>query len=129
MTWAMYLPHLVALVGAGGFGAALKPTFDFVGRQRERSDGVAMALVAKLQVRIDALEAAGEAERAACAHEMTQLRSLHEAQVTSLRHEVATYRSENQMLLLVLEMAPEKSASIIARLRQQQAILVPPLPA
>lgn len=125
----MYIPHVAAMVGAGGLGAALKPTYDFLLRKREqtdtnaaRTDAIAMELVGKLQLRIEALEQAGEAERAACAQQIEHQRELSEAKLAQLRHEVATYRAENQMLLLVIEMAPEKSAVILARLRQERGV-------
>jgi hypothetical protein len=120
---ATYLPHLVAMVGAGGLGAALKPTFDFVLRRRERSDSVAMDLVQRLQARIDALELAGAAERVACAQQVEHQRELYEAKLSQLRQELVTYRSENQMLLMVLELAPEKSALILARMRQDRVAI------
>ena len=131
----MYIPHVAAIIGAGGLGAALKPTYDFLLRKRvqidtnaARTDAIAMELVRTLQKRIEALEHAGEAERVACAQQIEHQRELSEAKLEQLRHEVAHYRSENQMLLMVIEMAPEKSAAIIARLRQD-AIASPAAPA
>jgi len=124
MTWATaYLPHVVALVGAGGLGASLKPTFDFILRRRERSDTVALELVQRLQARIDGLELAGAAERLSCAQQVEHQRELYEAKLSQLRHELANYRTENQMLLMVLELAPEKSALILARMRQERVAI------
>lgn len=122
MTWITANWHVaIAMLSSLGIGGLVTKLLEYRKATRAAADELALTLVKSLQARVDTLERAGADERAACARSIDQQRELYEAKVASLRHEVGNYRAENQMLLTVLEMAPDKAAAILARHREYRA--------
>jgi len=105
-TW---VPLCGAALGGGGIGAGLRPILDYwKGRQRQ-TDEVAMGLVEKLQTRIDRLEEGQAAERELC-----------DTKLSVLRHELRNVQGNFDALLLAIEVAPEKAAEVIAKVKARR---------
>jgi len=68
-----------------------------------------MGLVEKLQARIERLEEAQEAERQLC-----------DAKLTVLRHELKNVQGNFDALLLAIEVAPEKAAEVVAKVKARR---------
>lgn len=104
--WA---PLCGAALGGGGIGAGIRPVLDYWKNRRRQTDEVAMGLVAKLQTRIERLEEAQEAERQLC-----------DAKLSVLRHELRNVQGNFDALLLAIEIAPEKAAEVVAKLKARR---------
>jgi len=98
-----------AALGGGGIGAGVRPILDYWKGRRRQTDEVAMGLVEKLQARIERLEEAQEAERQLC-----------DAKLTVLRHELKNVQGNFDALLLAIEVAPEKAAEVVAKVKARR---------
>ncbi|HWI85702.1 MAG TPA: hypothetical protein VNT42_05180 [Sphingomonas sp.] len=99
-----------AALGGGGIGAGVRPILDYWKSRRQQTDAVAMGLVEKLQARIERLEESSAAERALC-----------DARLSALRHELRNVQGNFDALLLAIEIAPEKAAEVVARIKGRRA--------
>ncbi len=99
-----------AALGGGGIGAGLRPVLDHLRGQRRQTDEVAMGLVEKLQARIERLEESSAAERQLC-----------DAKLSALRHELRNVQGNFDALLLAIEVAPERAAEVIAKVKARRA--------
>jgi hypothetical protein len=106
--WA---PFFGAAIGGGGIGAGMRPILDYWKGRRRQTDEVAMGLVEKLQTRIERLEEAQEAERQLC-----------DAKLSVLRHELKNVQGNFDALLLAIEVAPERAAEVVARVKARRTI-------
>jgi hypothetical protein len=104
--WA---PLCAAAIGGGGIGAGLRPILDYMKGRRRQADDVAMSLVEKLQGRIERLEESSTAERALC-----------DAKLAVLRHEFKNVQGNFDALLLAIEIAPEKAAEVVAKIKARR---------
>ena len=98
-----------AALGGGGIGAGLRPVLDYWKGRRRQTDEVAMGLVEKLQARIERLEEAQDAERQLC-----------DAKLSVLRRELRNVQGNFDALLLAIEIAPEKAAEVVARVKARR---------
>ena len=98
-----------AAIGGGGLGAGLRPILDYMKGRRRQTDEVAMGLVEKLQARIERLEESSAAERALC-----------DAKLAVLRHELKNVQGNFDALLLAIEIAPEKAAEVVAKIKTRR---------
>jgi hypothetical protein len=105
--WA---PLCGAAIGGGGIGAGLRPILDYWKGRRRQTDEVAMSLVEKLQGRIERLEESSAAERALC-----------DAKLEVLRYELENVQGNFDALLLAVEVAPEKAAEVVAKIKARRA--------
>jgi hypothetical protein len=105
--WA---PIGAAALGGGGIGAGLRPILDYWRGRRRQADEVAMDLVEKLQARIERLEESSAAERQLC-----------DARLSVLRHELNNVHGNFDALLLAIEVAPEKAAEVVTRIKRRRA--------
>jgi len=114
MSWIETMPAWAPLFGAalggGGLGAGLRPVLDYWKGRRAQTDAVAMGLVEKLQTRIERLEEAQVAERQLC-----------DAKLSVLRHELKNVQGNFDALLLAIEVAPEKAAEVVAKIKRRRA--------
>jgi hypothetical protein len=108
-TLPAWAPLCGAALGGGGIGAGIRPILDYWKGRRRQTDEVAMGLVEKLQSRIERLEDAQAAERQLC-----------DAKLSVLRHELRNVQSNFDALLLAIEVAPEKAAEVVAKLKAQR---------
>jgi hypothetical protein len=106
---AAWAPLFGAALGGGGIGAGVRPILDYWKSRRHQTDEVAMGLVEKLQARIERLEEAQEAERQLC-----------DAKLSLLRHELKNVQGNFDALLLAIEVAPEKAAEVVARVKARR---------
>ena len=104
--WA---PLCGAALGGGGIGAGMRSILDYWKGRRSQTDKVAMGLVEKLQARIDRLEEAQAAERQLC-----------DAKLSVLRHELRNVQGNFDALLLAIEVAPEKAAEVVAKVKARR---------
>lgn len=104
--WA---PLCGAAIGGGGIGAGLRPVLEYWKGRRRQTDEVAMGLVEKLQARIERLEENSAAERQLC-----------DARLSVLRHELRNVQSNFDALLLAIEIAPEKAAEVVAKVKARR---------
>jgi hypothetical protein len=88
----------------------LRPVLDHLRGQRRQTDEVAMGLVEKLQARIERLEESSAAERQLC-----------DAKLSALRHELRNVQGNFDALLLAIEVAPERAAEVIAKVKARRA--------
>lgn len=98
-------------LGAGGIGAGVRPILDYLRGRRQQSDGVAMGLVEKLQTRIDRLEESSSSERQLC-----------DAKLDTVRAELALVHGNFEALLLAIEIAPEKAAEVVAKIKARRPL-------
>jgi hypothetical protein len=105
-----YWPLIVAFLGSLGLGGMLKSWLDYRHKARKQTDDMATAIVATLTGRLDAVEAQQAQERALC-----------EANLGVLRHRMNNLSGSFDGLLLLIEMAPEKAAEFVARIKEQRA--------
>lgn len=114
MSWLETMPAWASLGGAalggGGIGAGVRPILDYWRNRRAQTDEVAMGLVEKLQTRIERLEGAQVAERQLC-----------DAKLSVLRHELKNVQGNFDALLLAIEVAPEKAAEVVAKIKSRRA--------
>ena len=114
MSWLETMPAWASLCGAalggGGIGAGVRPILDYLRNRRAQADEVAMGLVEKLQTRIERLESAQVAERQLC-----------DAKLSVLRHELKNVQGNFDALLLAIEVAPEKAAEVVAKIKSRRA--------
>jgi hypothetical protein len=114
MSWFEAMPAWAPLFGAalggGGLGAGMRPILDYWKGRRAQTDEVAMSLVEKLQTRIERLEEAQLAERQLC-----------DAKLSVLRHELKNVQGNFDALLLAIEVAPEKAAEVVAKIKSRRA--------
>jgi len=126
---ATWLPIITALMG-GGLVAAVaglaKVVFGHKRQKREQTDNVALTLVDKLNLRIDALEGEVAREREQCAGRIAKLEQLaDEDRRTSdvldmlRRHQVANSKSVMHMAVDLIEVAPDRIEQIIPRIRKR----------
>ena len=101
-----WTPLCVAAISGGGIGAALRPVLEYWKGRRQQTDEVAMGLVEKLQARIERLEESSLAERAMC-----------DAKLSALRHELKNVQGNFVALLLAIEVAPERAADVVAKIK------------
>ena len=99
-----------AAMGGGGIGAGLRPILDYMRGRRRQTDEVAMGLVEKLQARIERLEESSAAERQLC-----------DAKLSVVRHELKNVQSNFDALLLAIEIAPEKAAEVVAKIKARRS--------
>lgn len=105
-TWA---PIGAAALGGSGIGAGMRPILDYWRVSRAQTDDVALVLVEKLQARIQRLEEGQAAERQLC-----------DAKLAVLRHELKNVEGNFDALLLAIEVAPEKAAEVVARIKARR---------
>jgi len=105
-----WIPFVGSAVGGGGIGAGVRPLLEYWKGQRKQTDEVAMGLVEKLQARIDRLEQAQSAERELC-----------DTKLQVLRQQLANVRGDFEALLLAIEIAPDKAAEVVARLKERRS--------
>lgn len=98
-----------AAIGGGGIGAGLRPLLEYRKNRRRQTDEVAMALVERLQTRVERLEESSAAERV-----------WYEARLTTLRHELKNVQGNFDALLLAIEIAPEKAAEVVAKIKARR---------
>ena len=98
-----------AAIGGGGIGAGFRPILDYWRSRRKQTDDVAMNLVEKLQGRIERLEESSAAERALC-----------DAKLEVVRHELENVQGNFDALLLAIEIAPEKAAEVVAKIKARR---------
>jgi hypothetical protein len=108
-TFPAWAPLCGAALGGGGIGAGIRPILDYWKSRRRQTDEVAMGLVEKLQARIERLEEAQAAERQLC-----------DAKLSVLRHELRNVKGNFDALLLAIEIAPEKAAEVVARVKARR---------
>jgi len=99
-----------AAIGGGGVGAGLRPVLEYWKGRRAQTDEVAMGLVEKLQARIERLEEGQAAERQLC-----------DAKLALLRHELKNVQGNFDALLLAIEVAPEKAAEVVAKVKARRS--------
>ena len=99
-----------AALGGGGIGAGVRPILYYWKNRRAQTDEVAISLVDKLQARIERLEEAQAAERQLC-----------DAKLSVLRHELNNVQGNFDALLLAIEVAPEKAAEVVAKVKTRRA--------
>lgn len=108
-TFPAWAPLCGAALGGGGIGAGMRPILDYWKARRRQTDQVAMGLVEKLQARIERLEEAQAAERQLC-----------DAKLSVLRHELRNVEGNFDALLLAIEVAPEKAAEVVAKVKARR---------
>lgn len=108
-TLPAWAPLCGAALGGGGVGAGMRPILDYWKSRRHQTDEVAMGLVEKLQTRIERLEEAQAAERQLC-----------DAKLSVLRHELRNVQGNFDALLLAIEVAPEKAAEVVAKVKARR---------
>lgn len=108
-TFPAWGPLCGAALGGGGIGAGIRPVLEYWRGRRRQTDEVAMGLVEKLQARIERLEEAQAAERELC-----------DAKLTVLRHELRHVQGNFDALLLAIEVAPEKAAEVVAKVKARR---------
>jgi len=106
-----WVPMVAAAAGGGGATTLVRPLLDHFRNKRRQTDEVAMELVAKLQTRIERLEEAQEHERELC-----------DAKLASLRHELRNVEGNFDALLLAIEVAPEKAAEVVAKIKARRTV-------
>jgi hypothetical protein len=106
MTPLTILGVLAALLGTAGLGGVLKTWLDHQRGKRKQSDDVAMALVEKLEARVEKLEGSLEREQERC-----------EAMLGIHRHRINNQRTIIYSLLHLFDMpaARRKAALVIVR--------------
>jgi hypothetical protein len=108
-TFPAWAPLWGAALGGGGIGAGLRPVLGYWKGRRRQTDKMAMELVETLQARIERLEEAQAAERQLC-----------DAKLSVLRHELRNVQGNFDALLLAIEVAPEKAAEVVAKVKAQR---------
>jgi hypothetical protein len=108
-TMPAWLSLCGAALGGGGVGAGLRPVLEYWKGRRAQTDEVAMGLVEKLQARIERLEEGQAAERQLC-----------DAKLSVLRHELRNVQGNFDALLLAIEVAPEKAAEVVAKVKARR---------
>lgn len=110
MTAGEILALAGSALGGGGIVAVVRPFLDYLKTKRGQTDEVAMELVEKLQARIERLEEAASTERQLC-----------DAKLAVLRHELRNIEGSFDSLMLAIEVAPEKAAEVVAKIKEQRA--------
>ncbi len=108
-TFPAWAPLCGAALGGGGIGAGLRPILGYWKGRRRQTDAVAMELVERLQSRIGRLEESQAAERELC-----------DAKLSALRHELRNVQGNFDALLLAIEVAPEKAAEVVAKIKARR---------
>jgi hypothetical protein len=111
-TWANIIIAVVGVIGTAGIGGMLKTLLDHKRGVRAQSDGVALALVEKLEARIGKLEDDLDTERKRC-----------EAELGVHRHRLNNQKQIIYALLFVFEMPPERQPEAVKRVREDLARL------
>lgn len=101
-----------ALIGSAGIGGLFKAWLDHKRGKRAQSDNVALALVGKLEKRIDALEAAQALERERCDDELR-----------ILRHRIGGWKQLFYSLLHLFDMPARQRKDTLAAVRLQMDTL------
>lgn len=121
LNWPAIGSVVGALGGIGGITAFAKVWLNHRHQMRKATDEVAMTLVERLQVRIEALEARGERIEA----EARQERMLCEARLAVQRHKFNNLDMSFDGLLSLIRVAPERAAEfvddLIAKRQAQRA--------
>ena len=110
-TWLNIIPLLLGGGGLVAIGGILKTWFDHKRGMRKDTDEVAMKLVAQLQERVAAVESSAERERALC-----------DARLAVLRHRLNNISTMFDGLLLLIEAAPDKAASMVEKIKERRAL-------
>jgi hypothetical protein len=108
--WVALLGILGTLFGGAGLGGILKTWLDHKRGVRKDTDEVALSLVNQLKQRVETLETASERERVLC-----------DARLAVQRHRINNLSSNFDALLLLIEMAPEKAAEMVAKIKERRA--------
>jgi hypothetical protein len=111
-TWVNIIIAVVGVIGTAGIGGMLKTLLDHKRGVRAQSDGVALALVEKLEARIGKLEDDLDTERKRC-----------EAELGVHRHRLNNQKQIIYALLFVFEMPPERQPEAVKRVREDLARL------
>lgn len=108
--WLTVLGILGTLFGGAGLGGMLKTWLDHKRGVRKDTDEVALTLVGQLKARVESLEAASDRERVLC-----------DAKLAVQRHRINNLSGNFDALLLLIEMAPEKAAEMVAKIKERRA--------
>lgn len=100
------------LIGSAGLGGMLKTWLDHQRGKRAQSDSVALALVEKLEKRIDGLEAAQAEERTRCDDELR-----------ILRHRIGGWKQLFYSLLHLFDMPARQRKDTLETVRKQMATM------
>jgi hypothetical protein len=106
---AQYLPTILTGLGGLGGGGLIVKLLDHRRAARKQTDEVALALVAKLEARVQSLEAEARKERKEC-----------DDRLSALRHELRNFETAFDALILALKHAPEKAQEIVADIQAQR---------
>jgi hypothetical protein len=106
-TWIGYASLIVAALGSIGLGGMLKTWLDYRFRGRKQSDDMATAIVASTTDRLRMAERHGR---------------ICEANLAYIRHRHNNLSGSYDSLLLFLEVAPEKLAEFLPRIREKRRL-------
>lgn len=101
-----------ALLGSAGLGGVLKTWLDHKRGKRKQTDDVALALVEKLEKRIDSLEESQESERQRC-----------DAELRILRHRIGGWKQLFYSLLHLFDLPAAQRRNTLEAVRQEMAAL------
>lgn len=110
--WLTALTLVLGAVGTAGFGGIIKASLDHKRGVRKQSDDVAMALVNKLDARVDVLEKNLAAERANC-----------EAQLGAHRHRINNLRTTIYSLLHLFDVPSARRKQMLDAIRTDIATM------
>ena len=110
--WLTVLATLGALVGTAGLGGILKTWLDHKRGKRAQTDSVALALVEKLEGRIDKLESSLAGERQRCDDELR-----------ILRHRIGGWKQLFYSLLHLFDMPAGQRRKTLEAVRKEMAAL------
>lgn len=109
-SWFYIVSIMGGFVGSAGLGGMLKTWLDHKRGVRKATDEVALSLVTQLTNRIEILEAESARERVLC-----------DAKLGIQRHRINNLSGNFDALLLLIEMAPEKAADMVAKIKERRS--------
>lgn len=108
---------IIAAASGLGVGGVIVKLLDHRRAKRAQSDHVALDLVEKLQGRVETLERQVAVERESCEAKLTAFA----VQIEAVRVQASVAEQAFEGLLLAIEMAPERAAEVVARMREKRA--------
>jgi hypothetical protein len=99
-------PWIVAILGAGGIAAVIKVVLDYLTKARKQTDDMATTVAELTMSRLKSVERHG---------------IICEANLAHNRHRLNNLSGSFDGMLLLIEMAPEKTQEIVARIKEKRA--------
>lgn len=115
-------PTIAAIAGGMPLGGAFTKWLDYKTKKQGQTDQVSISLVIELRARITEVEQNAAKRIDDVEKSSSQERELCDAKLSGLQHQLNTVTNSFDSLMLAIEIAPEKAAEVVAKIKARRSI-------